>query len=89
MTTHLDRLHDLPCIICEKMGMKQTTPTVAHHLEVVRDENTDYAAIAICDDHHRMLHAMSRRSFETLTKLQPVDMLALTIKQMDKAGLLA
>ena len=88
MSDHLARLHRLPCIVCTKQGMTQTSRTVAHHLEVVRDDNADYAAVAICEDHHKLLHAMSRRSFEMQTKLTPIDMLALTIKALDDAGLI-
>ena len=87
--TALHRIHELPCVIhSEVIGSPQTSRTVAHHLESVRDENSDYAAIAICDDCHRDLHGMSRRAFSMRYKLSDVDMLALTIKAMEKAGML-
>lgn len=88
VSDHLSRLHKLPCVVCTKMGVEQDTLTVAHHLESIRDENADYAAIAICDFHHKLLHAMSRRSFEMQTKLTPIDLLALTVKAMETEGYL-
>jgi hypothetical protein len=50
-----------------------------HHLEFVRDEMADYAAIPICVECHANLHRLSRRGFERQTKLTPIDLLAGTI----------
>lgn len=86
---HLSRIHDLPCVVCTKRGQEQTTRTVAHHLESIRDENADYACVALCDSCHKTLHAMSRRTFQMQTKLTDIDMLALTIREMEKQGLLS
>lgn len=85
---HLARLHELPCPVCEQMGVLQQSRTVAHHVESVRDKNSDYAAVAICDHHHKLLHQYSRRWFQMQFKLTDIDLLALTIKAMDKAGML-
>lgn len=85
---HKKRIHQLPCIVCFKMGMEQSTPTVLHHPESIRDENADFGGVALCDEHHKLLHAMSRRSFHTLTKLTEFDMLALTIRMMDREGMM-
>lgn len=81
---YLARVHDLPCVVCTHLGQGQDSPTVAHHVESVRDEDSHYAAVAICDAHHRLLHAKSRRGFLMLTKLTDVDLLALTIKAWAK-----
>jgi len=82
--THLDRLHTLPCVVhTYVIGSPQTSPTVVHHLESVRDENTDFAGVSICDDCHKDLHRLSRRGFEMRYKLTPIDLLALTIKALE------
>lgn len=83
--THIERIHELPCVVhTYVIDMRQTTPTVAHHLESVRDENTDYAAVALCDDCHKDLHRLSRRGFERRYKLNPLDLLALTVKALEE-----
>ena len=53
---------------------------MAHHLESIRDAHSDYAAIPLCDWHHKELHSLSRRGFEARYQLTPIDLLALTIK---------
>ncbi len=80
---HLSDLHALPCVVHRYVYAKpQESPTVAHHLESVRDANSDYAAVSICDDCHKMLHNMSRKGFERFTKLTELDLLALTIRAL-------
>lgn len=82
-SAHLSDLHSLPCVVHMYLHDKpQESETVVHHLESVRDVNSDYAAIPICDDCHKMLHSMSRRGFERFTKLSDLDLLALTIRAM-------
>lgn len=80
---HLSELHELPCVVHRYVYAKpQETETVAHHLESIRDVNSDYAAVSLCDDCHKQLHSMSRRGFERFTKLSEIDLLALTIRAM-------
>lgn len=79
---HLSRLHDLCCVVCEHLEIEQDSDTVAHHLESIRDENTSYACVPLCDEHHKELHRLSRRGFEAKYKLSPIDMLGLTVKQL-------
>lgn len=84
---YLDRVRGLPCVIClHKMGQK-TYASEAHHVESNRDEHSDYAVAALCREHHRGptgVHGMSRRSFEMLWKLSPVDLIALTVREYMK-----
>ncbi len=90
--THLARLHQLPCVVCRHMGMHQDSPTVAHHLESIRDGSSDFAAIAICQDHHQGsgngIHDLSRRGFEMRYRLTEIDLLALTVKALEQEGML-
>lgn len=78
---YLKALHELKCVVHENiLGTPQKSHTVVHHPESVRDENSDFAGIALCDDCHQELHRGSRRGFEMRYKLSPLDLVALTIK---------
>ena len=86
---HLERVHEIPCVVCVKMGLPPKYPVTAHHLESVRDELSDYAAVALCEDHHQGtngIHGLSRRGFEMRYKLSELDLLKMTLYLMDKAG---
>ena len=83
---HLARVHNVPCIICSRMGQEQTSPTVAHHVQSVRDEASSYATVALCADHHKQLHSVSRRAFAMRYRVDDVDMLALTLSALDRDG---
>ena len=50
----LARLHDLPCVVCEKMGIEQTTRTEAHHLigYGIGKKASDALTIPLCSKHH-------------------------------------
>lgn len=79
-----------PCVVCTLMGVEQSTPTEAHHVENVRDEDSDYATVSLCVDHHRgvgSVHGLSRKVFAMRYKLTDVDLMALTIKAVCKGML--
>jgi len=74
------------------MGCVQMGASFAHHPESVRDEASDYAAIALCHEHHQGgtgVHHLSRRGFEMRYQLSDLDMIALTIRALDKQGAFA
>lgn len=78
---HLQRLHDLPCVVTYAItGGTKVHGVVVHHLESIRDELSDFAAVPMTDEWHKTLHRESRRGFERMTKLTDIDLLALTIK---------
>lgn len=89
---HIKRVRALPCVVCLHMGTAQSTPTAAHHVESVRDGLSDYAAVALCHDHHQGpngVHGLSRRGFEARYKLTDIDLIALTVRQLDRMKALA
>jgi predicted class III extradiol MEMO1 family dioxygenase len=89
---HLKRVRNLKCVVCLHMGQVQQGKTFAHHVESVRDEASDYAAVALCYEHHQGpngVHGLSRRGFEMRYRLTDVDLIALTIRQLDKEGAMA
>ena len=53
---HMNACHKVPCVICTHYGMKQTSPTQAHHWIMGRGQQTrtpNDEAIAICEGHHQ------------------------------------
>lgn len=53
---YISAIHDLPCRVCTKYGMVQTSPTEAHHTICGRYGNTrthDEQAIPLCMCHHQ------------------------------------
>lgn len=86
---HLERVRSLRCVVCTFMGMTQASPTEAHHVESVRDGLSDFATTALCHDHHQGpngVHGLHRRAFEARYKLSDIDLVAMTIRLMDKEG---
>jgi predicted metal-binding protein len=84
---YLEQVRSLKCVVCGVMGMTQDSPTESHHIESVRDGLSDYATAAICKSHHtgpNGVHGLSRRAFEMRYKLSAVDLLALTIRQIQR-----
>ncbi len=82
--SHLDRIREIPCVLCAELGLG-ATPAEAHHLESVRDGVSDYAAVPLCAEHHRGpsgVHGLRRRGFEARYKLTDVDLLALTVRAL-------
>lgn len=75
---HMERVRQLPCIVClYKMGI-ETRPVEVHHVSVPAD---DCAVAPLCFEHHRGatgVHGLHRRTFERVWKLDEVGLLALT-----------
>jgi hypothetical protein len=89
---HLERVRSLRCVVCRTMNVIQSTPTAAHHPESIRDELSHYAAIALCWDHHQGpngVHGLSRRGFEMRYKLTDIDLIALTVRALDREDVIA
>lgn len=89
---HKERVRSVRCVVCSTMGMVQSTPTEAHHVESVRDGLSDYATAAVCVDHHtgpNGIHGLRRRGFEMRYKLTDIDLIALTIRALDREDVIA
>ena len=55
---YLRAVRALPCIICSEFGMRQNSPTEAHHVKSGRYSSVktcDRAAIPLCHSHHNKL----------------------------------
>ena len=83
MKSHLERLHNLECIVHKYiLEIPQTTPTISHHLESIRDESSLYKCVPLCDECHRDLHGSSRHAFRNIYKLNDLDLLGLTVRAL-------
>ena len=88
---YLERVRSVRCVVCTVMGMVQESGTEAHHIESVRDGVSDYATAALCHLHHQGsqgVHHLSRRGFEMRFKLSDIDLIALTIRALDREGVI-
>lgn len=89
---YLERVRSLPCVICRMQGVIQEGPTFAHHVESVRDDASDYATAALCHFHHQGgggVHFLSRKVFAMRYGLSDVDLIALTVRLLDREGAFA
>ena len=89
---HLERVRSLRCVVCRIMNTPQEGPTFSHHVESVRDGLSDYASVALCHYHHQGaggVHKLSRRGFEMRYRLTDIDLLALTIRALDREDVIA
>lgn len=75
---YMDRIAQLPCVVClYKLGF-ETKPVHVHHVTVTAD---DFAVAPLCPDHHTGptgVHGLQRRGFERMWKLDESGLLALT-----------
>jgi hypothetical protein len=75
---HMDRVRELPCIVCLYKLDIITKPVSVHHVTVPAD---DFAVAPLCPEHHQGstgVHGLRRRGFEMMWKLGDTDLLALT-----------
>lgn len=81
----LDRVHQIPCVLCTHLGLRQATSTEAHHLKEgagLSQRSQHCLTIALCGDHHtgpQGLHGLGTRGLYTRYKLDELDLLAFTI----------
>ncbi|SCX93549.1 hypothetical protein SAMN05216420_101381 [Nitrosospira sp. Nl5] len=75
---HMDKVAQLPCVIClYKLGV-ETRPVHVHHDTVPAD---DFAVAALCPEHHQGstgVHGLHRRAFKAMWRLTDTDLLAMT-----------
>lgn len=75
----LEHVSSLDCVVC---GAR---PVEIHHIESVRDGDSDFYVAALCADCHRGpvgVHGSSRIGFERRTKISQADLVKRTIKAL-------
>jgi hypothetical protein len=76
------RLYQLPCVVCEHMGINGSKAEELHHAGPA-DERDDWNQLPLCVAHHRGpsgIHGLHRRGFTLRYKLTDFQMLAMTRK---------
>lgn len=66
----LSDIHNIPCSLCYKLGIRQTTPTQAHHKVGLGlgKKASDDLSMALCYNHHQggnnAIHHIGSKAFE-------------------------
>lgn len=79
---HLARLHTLNCVVCLNCYGLHIRAVEAHHLESVRGEHSDFAAVPLCHECHSRLHQDRRRAFHVAHKTTDIKLLAWTLREL-------
>lgn len=84
----MGRVKSLSCVLCDLLGQPQTSVTEAHHIRTghgLGDRASDFLTVALCVDCHRGTHGFhGTKTLMRIAKLSEMDLLAETIRQMDK-----
>jgi len=82
----MSRVAELPCLICEQMGVKQEGRTYAHHC-FDNSHRSDALTVPLCLDHHQGangFHTLGAREFQRRYKTDELHLVAETIRRLAK-----
>ncbi len=80
---HMQRVREIPCVLCEKLGLGQT-PSAAHHA-FDSAARSDFLTVALCHGHHQGqegFHTLGEREFNRRYKTSEAELLAMTIERL-------
>lgn len=84
----MGRVKSLSCVLCDLLGQPQSGVTEAHHIRTghgLGDRASDFLTVALCVECHRGTHGFhGTKTLMRIAKLTEMDLLAETIRQMDK-----
>lgn len=84
----MGKVKSLPCSLCSLLGQPQSSVTEAHHIRTghgMGDRASDFLTVALCVDCHRGTHGFhGTKALMRIAKLTEMDLLAETVRQMDK-----
>lgn len=85
---YMGRVKSLSCVLCDLLGQPQSGVTEAHHIRTghgLGQRASDFLTIALCVDCHRGPHGFhGTKTLMRIAKLTEMDLLAETIRQLDK-----
>lgn len=85
---YMGKVKSLPCSLCSLLGQPQSSVTEAHHIRTghgMGDRASDFLTVALCVDCHRGTHGFhGTKALMRIAKLTEMDLLAETVRQMDK-----
>lgn len=83
---HMSKVRALPCLICEALNMRQSTPTEAHHIRTgvpMARKAPDECTVPLCREHHTGRTGIhGDRSAWNMAKLGEITALGLTIARL-------
>jgi len=78
------RVAQLPCLICQQMGLKQTERTHVHHC-FDNAHRSDTLVCPLCTDHHNGpngFHTLGAREFQRRYRTDETHLIAETIRRL-------
>jgi len=82
----MTRVAELPCLICEQMGLKQQGRTHVHHCFDTA-HRSDTLVAPLCDDHHNGgngFHTLGAREFQRRYKTDELHLISETVRRLAK-----
>ena len=81
---HMDKVAQLPCVLCAVLGMPESRPVHVHHLTQGKGLGTrasDFLTLPLCIQCHQGKHGIhGDRQLLRLAKVSELDLLAETIR---------
>ena len=84
---HMQRVSELPCLICEQMGLG-ASPAHVHHV-FDSAARSDFLTVPLCPAHHTGpdgFHGLGEREFNRRYKTTEADLLAITLEKLARAA---
>lgn len=82
------KIKELPCVLCSLLERPQEAPTEVHHIregQGLAQRANDYLTVPLCVECHRGPNGIhGDRTYLRILKVTELDLLAETIKEMDK-----
>ena len=82
----MSKVAALPCALCERLGMEQTTPTEVNHIRTgqgMSQRSSNYLTIPLCQECHRGPQGLhGDRSLFRIAKVSELELLADTIRKL-------
>lgn len=83
---HMARIAQMPCALCQELGVEQSTPTQVHHIRTgqgMAQRASDHLTIPLCYDCHQGdLGIHGDRTLLRIAKAEELDLLAATIARL-------
>jgi len=83
---YMERIHELPCVVCWKKLGRKTYGVHAHHAGDASERN-NWALIPLCPEHHEGptgIHGLRRAGFYRFWKTNNTELLAWTNEALSK-----